>query len=63
MSLAAISAQLNAFREKAHADQMEITKVNQESPMDRMRREIQEELEAARLYRIGILQNVPTLGK
>lgn len=62
MSLAAISAKLHAFREKAQADQIEINKISQESPMDRMRREIQLELEQAQQYRTSILQNVTTFG-
>lgn len=43
-------------------DQNNLYRISQESPMERMRREIQEELEEAERYRASILQNVTTFG-
>lgn len=63
MSSSRLTSQLQAFREKALVDQMSLNLINQESPLERMRREIQEELEQSEKYRASILQNVTTFGK
>jgi predicted nucleic acid-binding Zn-ribbon protein len=63
MATLSITSQLQAFREKAKVDQLNLDKINQESPFDRMRREIQDELDRSEKYRASILQNVTTFGK
>ena len=63
MALSKLTAQLNAFREQNLVDQSHIYQISQESPLERMRREIQEELEQAERYRASILQNVTTFGE
>eukprot|EP01040_Poterioochromonas_malhamensis_P002218 gene2218-2360_t len=60
MSSSRLTSQLQAFREKALVDQISLNLINQESPLERMRREIQEELEQSEKYRASILQNVTT---
>jgi hypothetical protein len=63
MATLSITSQLQAFREKAKFDQLTLDKISQESPFDRMRREIQDELDRSEKYRASILQNVTTFGK
>lgn len=63
MTTSKLTSDLHAFREKAQADQISLNLISQESPLERMRREIQQELEQSEQYRASILQNVTTFGK
>jgi hypothetical protein len=63
MPTGSLADQLQAFREKAREDQNTLNKMSQEPALDRMRREIQDQLEKSEKYRASILQNVNTFCK
>lgn len=62
MPVDSIALLLQSFKHTAHAGLREIEQFSHESPMDRMRKEIQEQLEKSEKYRASILMNVTTFG-
>lgn len=58
-----ISLLLQSFKNSTEAGLQEIEQFSHESPLVRMRKEIQEQLEKSEKYRAAILQKVNTFGK
>lgn len=58
-----ITAQLQAFKEKSTAGKQIVEDLCRESPLERTRRNIQNEIAKNEKYRASILQNVNTFGK
>lgn len=63
MPIDQIAAQLQAYKDKTDTDKSATAGVAKESPFERVRREIQQELARDEAYRFGILRHVPTFGK
>lgn len=57
-----ISLQIQSFRDRSKEDQQALQAFSRESPFDRLRREIQDQLIASEQYRSSILKNVTTFG-
>lgn len=58
-----IASRLKAFRVQSKSDQLALEEYCKESPFERTKREVRENLARSEKYRASVLRNVTTFGK